>query len=57
MEKAPGFESAKALVVQYLETYNDRARKIALLRYEIGQYNDNRCRNRNNIQNNTPVPI
>ena len=36
MEKAPGFESAKALVVQYLETYNDRARKIALLRYELG---------------------
>lgn len=36
MEKAPGFESAKALVVQYLEAYNDRARKIALLRYELG---------------------
>ena len=36
MEKTPGFESAKALVVQYLETYNDRARKIALLRYELG---------------------
>ena len=36
MEKATGFESAKALVVQYLEAYNDRARKIALLRYELG---------------------
>ena len=59
MEKTPGFESAKALVVQYLETYNDRARKIALLRYELGHVAQvySRAMNNDGIDGNGNVYI